>query len=270
MSETDHVETMRFAQLWARDLPVELRVNDIPICTAEAGKMVSQSMPIRHVLLPGDNRLTVELGNIGQAPMRGGWSSLAECTVRIADYEEGEVMSETKGLEVTKIQAHFSEEVANPQKLETTFRSRSEGNWFWTQGPRIDPIANRAQLDAFVKGVHAAYMVRDMEPLVALHEPLIRDFVRAYPGADLEGMIEQTRNKFFYYSADEWSVPELDLSRAVYRPLADGRLIQVLDVDGEPLVRTHPFSPRQEGADPQVCAFRNLIGVFNGRLAIFV
>jgi hypothetical protein len=123
------VEQVRYAQLFSRGVPSELRLNDIPVVTATADKMVTAGIPVRQFTVPGQNVLSLVLGDWRAAPARGGWPGLAQVTARIADFEEGAQLDEDKGIERAVLRPSFTEETPNPLMLGAPFESRIGGEW---------------------------------------------------------------------------------------------------------------------------------------------
>lgn len=261
------VEQVRYAQLFSRGVASELRLNDIPVVTAEAGKMVTAGIPVRQFTVPGQNVLSLVVGDWRAAPAPGGWPGLAQVTARIADFEEGAQLDEDKGIERAVLRPVFDEKTPNPLTVGAPFESRIGGEWQWTQAPVLNPDQVRPQLDALMARIHAAFVARDMGPLIPLFEPAIRDRVAAYPVLSIDGQIRMTMARFATANPRFWEVEPLDLSRALYRPAAGGRMIEALDMDGRPLVRSKPLPPEDSEGEPRVIDFRNLIGVWNGKLA---
>ena len=263
-------ESVRYAQLFSRAVDVELRLNDIPIKTATADRMVTSGIPVRQFTVLGQNVLSVICGDRRAAPTRGGWSDIGKVTARVADFAEGEQLEETAGIERAVLRPAFTAESANPMVQSAPFESRFGADWAWYQAQIIDPAAARSALDQFFTSIHAAYAQRNMEPLVNLFEPAIRDRVRAYPALSIEGQIRMTRGRFARANPEHWAVEPLDLETAEYRTAAGGRLIQALDGQCKPLILSVPLPGKEEGDDPWEIEFTNLVGVWNGRLAVLV
>lgn len=260
-----------YAQLWARDVDAELRINDIPVATAGVGALVTQATPIRNLLLRGRNLMTLDLRSATvPAEGRGGWSDQAIAQARVADYAAGQVMDANAGQQRTAFQVPFSPEQQNPVSQTSEFTSEIGEGWAWSVAPPIDPAQPnvRSALDRFMTGVHDAFVRRDMSGLAPLHAPSARDFARAYPVHSAEDVLAQIATLFDPFSAATWEVVPLDLSRAVYRPLAGGRLVQALDQEGRPLVRSVDYPPSSGSEKPRVCAFSGLIGVHENRLQV--
>lgn len=268
--ETD--QTIPFAQLFARDVRAELRVNDIPVASAHPGLLVAESFPLRNVILQGANTVTLDVTQPGVTTGRGGWSPMAQARARVAIFTAGQMLDETGGQQVSQLLAPFTPETPNPQRIASRFASPIGGGWAWTRATPINPEdpGTRAALDQFFAGVHAVFQNRDMTPMLPLFQPSVQDFTRAYPLRTPAEVMANHGSKLAEGPDDLWDVVPLDPANVVYQPLAGGRLIRALDRAGEPLVRTVPMPQRDPEADPRVVAFTELVGVIDGRLQVLI
>lgn len=264
------VETVRYAQLVSRGVDVTLRLNDIPVVTGAADRMVTAGMPVRQFTVPGQNVLTLEVGDITAPAGVGGWSGLAQVTGRIADFVEGAQLELDAGTQHAILAPEFTEQTPNPLSVSAPFESRIGGEWHWTRAPVIDPVRAKPQLDAFFAGVHAAYVARDMSGLLPLFEPAIRDRVAAYPVLSIDGQIRMTGARFSTIDPETWEMEPFDPANAVYRPAAGGRMVEALDRSGRALIRSKPIPSTRAEVDPRVVEWTNLVGVWNGQLAVLV
>ncbi|MEO0830626.1 MAG: hypothetical protein AAFY03_09215 [Pseudomonadota bacterium] len=267
---TFNPDQVRVAQLYSRDVMCELRVNDIPVLVGQEGLMENAAKPIRQFTVEGQNRLELRCGNPAAEPQKGGWSGMAWTKGRVADFWDGETMSEDGGSLMAELEPELGEDTPNPTRAMATYSSTWGGDWAWTQAPLIDPVGQRGQLDAMMAWVIARFAARDMDSLVPLYEPAIRDRVAAYPVLSIEGQINMTRAWLSDTDAETWEVEPFDPANAVYRPAADGRMVQPLGQDGHPLIRSVWMPPEKEGGRETYESLPLLIGLYKNELRFLV
>lgn len=268
--DSDPDERIPYLQFWGIDVQAEVLLNGIPLASCMPGAFATISTGLREVLVNGENTVELRVGAQDQPVRQGGWSGKARADVRIADFREGETLGETDGIERTSLRAVFPPEGPNPTRFATRFQARVADGWGWQRATPIDPENPnvRQLLNQFIAGVHQVWRARDITPLLPLYEPMVRDRVRAYPVLDFDLVMEDVARTHLFFDPQHWRVPDIDPSRLIYRSYAGGRLIQAVDPDGLPFVRTELFPAENSDEDPRYCGFSRLFGVLDGRLQI--
>lgn len=262
-------EQVRYAQLYARGVACELRVNDIPVTDGAADEITTAGMPVRHLIVPGENTLGLTCRNDGGQSV-GGYSSLALVTARVADFWEGDTLNLENGSEHARLTPSFNDETPSPFGAKAPFLSRDGGDWFWAKAPVLNLQTVRPELDRFVAFIFERFAARDMGALVPFYEPAIRDRVAAYPVLSIDGQINMTRGKLATTNPETWRVLPFDPSQVVYRPCAGGRMVEALGADGLPLIRSTPLPAEDPEQSEDPVYIRNLIGLHEGQLKFLV
>ena len=114
--------------------------------------------------------------------------------------------------------------------------SVSYGRWAWQDATPFTP-ADRSDIEALVKRIHSGFSSGNYSALAALtkvrDEEMARGMDLSY--AELEGHSRGTSANWF--GADDYQVAPLDLSVMQLQPRAAGRLVEVTDERGLPLIR---------------------------------
>lgn len=259
-------EIVRYGTLFSRAVNCELRVNDIPVMAHTDDLMTEAAQPLRQYILEGDNTASL----ICRAPQGvtepGGYNPIALAQARIADFREGESLSDEAGIEYARFDPVFDENAPPVLTMTTGFSSTWGGDWAWAKAAALDPVTARGPLDGFMAHVINRFAARDMDALVPLFEPAIRDKAAAYPVLSIEGLANMTRAWLADTDAETWSVLPFDPSQVEYRPAASGRLVQPMGPDGLPAIRSDWIPAKDPDERPSYVALPGLIGLHEGQL----
>lgn len=259
------VEILPYAQLLLRLTRVEIRVNDIPIALKETDGITSIMRPIREFLVDGENtaRFVVGPNDIPAAaasPDRPVIQDGSAVRLRIAEVEEGEFLDFNVGRELMDIAVRLTAEDTPPLVRAGTFQARPAHIWAWATAPGIDPERDRVAIDDFASKVSDAFARRDADSLIEAVQPSITDRARAYPAMEEHYLKLDIRNALERQDPETWKPVPFNPERALYRRLAGGRLVELLDRDGLPLVRTEVRNPTDPLATPGYYPFPMMIG----------
>jgi len=267
-------EIIPYVQLLMRLARVEVRINDIPVLLKETDGVTSSMRPIREFLVNGTNaaKFIVEPTDLPLA-YRDEEPTIREgCAVRmrIADVEDGEFLDFNVGAELLDLAVKPTTEAVPPVVMSGEFEAKSAHRWAWTTATAIDPVADRAAIDAYVSEVAGHWANRDADRLTELLQTSFSDEAKAYPANAVEHREIDFRNALAEGDQDSWKPMPFDPDRAVYRSVGNGKLIEVLDTDGLPLVRTEVSHPGDPTATPGYFPFPMMVGFVNGSLKILL
>ena len=268
-------ETILYAQLLLRAVKVEVRVNDLPIVRTGDEGMKTVARPIREFVQRGKNQLDLII-EPGLDPARSDTPPArplktgAGVRLRIAEFEDGEFMDFDSGHELVKIQSLPESDQQTPIVLSATFEIDGSpmADWAWMKAPLLDLDSVRDQLNQSMKRIARLFANKEADKLLQLMKPRMRDDAKAYPAMDLQQRIDNFRHSFATIP-ENWRPLPFDADRAVYRLVADGRLIEPLDRQGLPLIRTETTSPEQPFEDPDYVPFPIMVGLRKDRFAIY-
>ena len=213
----------------------ELRVNDIPIyrTTIEDG-IRTFAIPIHEYLVDGEN--TIKLIAIPPDPEAPG---AFEAQARVARFREGEFLNFEEG-------EGFAHVVWEPslglRPIAQRFAMDWPHRWVWESAPEIALDESvRSVLDDFVAEMHAAYLARDPEPILARMAIMLKETADAYPPPMEAGDGAELREGFAR-DWPVWSAVPFAPHPENYRLAADGRLVECVGPDGLALIRNlnHP------------------------------
>ncbi|MEL6522474.1 MAG: hypothetical protein AAFQ66_16020 [Pseudomonadota bacterium] len=256
-------DTIRYATLSSRNVRCQLRVNDIPVIEHPGDLMVNSAEPIRQYVRAGDNAVSLICWPREED---GGFAEGAYAAARVADYREGETLSPERGIEYARLTAALSPDATAPEQLTTSFSSPDGGNWAWNAAPLLDLETARGPLNAMLTHVANRFAARDMDSLVALFEPAIRDKATAYAPLSIDGLVNMTRAWLSTTDPETWATVPFDPAQIEYRPAAHGRLVQPLGPDGLPAIRSEWIPPPRPEDRPFYVALPGLIGLHQGQL----
>lgn len=259
---------VRYAQLFARGVECELRVNDIPVTTARPDEMKTSGFPIREYMLVGDNTAELSVGNLDGPAGKGGYSGMAKVTARIADFWEGEDLDESSGIEKAKMSPSFDEETRNPMRDQSQFTSDIGDDWAWARAPELVPAQIKANLDQLMAHLANLFAKRDAAAMIPFFEPSIRDRVKAYPVLSVDGQARMMTGMFAGADPETWQPIPFDPQRARYRLVANGRMVEARDPDGLPLIRSMTSTPDSPGEDPNYVGLHGFWGLHEGQLKV--
>jgi hypothetical protein len=217
-------------------LPCEARLNDIPLDHFDArGAEYRAFLPVPGLLRRGDNRLAVRLDQPfapppppppGQPPEIRTWVDL-----RVAEFADGDEGFAGDGRTLAHIEWTPR---AGEQQHEVRF-AMADAPAGWSV-PRCEPLdlsaATLAAAQAFLQGLHAAYMALQPGPILAASRVRIADLAPAYglSPAQFEGKLAAAITS----DGPVRAAPPVDFAP---RLCGDGRLLQCLGRDGRPWIR---------------------------------
>jgi len=264
-------ETIPYAQLLMRRARVEVRINDIPVAVKETDGISNAMIPIREYLMSGKNtaQFIIEPTDFVPSYKETEPSIREDCAVRlrIAEIEDGVFLNFKVGKELFDMASQPTTEAVPPVIASGTFEATSAHRWAWSMATEIDPIKDRAEIDDFVSKVSEMWAKQDADGLIKVLQPSITDQGKAYPANPEKYIKMDFRNEVGSATSEEWKPVPFDPERAVYRSVANGKMIEVLGTDGLPLVRTETEDPSDPVLTDGYFPLPMMIGYKDGKLA---
>lgn len=227
---------------WAR-----VYLNGLPLHTQFAPGVMSHSGSITHLLLDGDNTLSVD---VFAAPER--WTQGA---VKVEFY----IPLRSSAYELNLSMVHrfaFPEALGSAARNEASLPHHHESTFFvdnggfsplWADSPRLMALDPRGtpELHAAVREIYESVERLDTDGFLALNELRLVDYERAYPGI-AAARAETRRGVIRDFFSHKPRLPTLDMSELHFSLRADGRVVLVTrEAGGYVLNGPAELDPRQ-------------------------
>jgi hypothetical protein len=257
------IERIIYLQVEARDVDVEIRVNDIPIAVGKRGKQRTIGIPLHEFLLRDGNLLSVEAEAQGQ-PLPAG----AELFVRVASFRDGEPLAPDAGSMLAVLTPSLSPSASTPLRLSAPFNVPAAEApailWSWATAPAVAATTSRASLDAYVAYLAALFIASDAEGLLAEFMPRVQEVVLAYPAITPKDAAAAFRERVSAIPPAPDGRTASDMGQVVYRAVANGRMVELLDATGRPFLR-RLSDPELAQDDSDLPA---MVGIHQGRFRV--
>jgi hypothetical protein len=208
------------------------------------------SVPVHQHLVDGSNEieLLIEPGptpSSARVPREPHRAAGIEAFVRLVRYPVDVYPGDASGEVLAE--ARFRGEEGRDEPFPYVLRAEADlgplfGRWAWQDA---DPIAITAtvrnEVEELVRRVHEAFAAGDPMPIVMLCDLCFAEGSRAYPARSAEalasGFAESLRESA---QQPDWEMVPLDPERFDFRLCAGGRMIECIDRDWQPTVRSRP------------------------------
>ncbi len=262
-------ETFYVLELRAEGCVAEFFLNDVPVIRRGDGDGLGRELngPHNHLLRPGRNELSVVI-RPGPRPSEaltgpGGrrrWAPLAmaSATARLAAYPFGAVVGGPSARPLIELEWHSPDDGELRPWPQVIGGAADLGPLWgppvWAEAPQLTLDGRtRAEVHGFLSDLHQALERHDWEAFFAASRPRLAQIERAYqlPGGSKEGharkvfQADATREGFGFVAPDSDSY---DL-----RLCGDGRLIECVGLDWQPLLKENPLG--DDGAQSQYDMF---------------
>lgn len=258
MSDAQSDEIL-YLQIELLDLDIEVRINDIPLCRGRRGYQRVVGLPIREYVVQGANSLSVLVGASGQ-PIPPG----AELLVRVARFRHLERLLPDVGVALAAIRLEALAGLPLPAEREMRFAVTAEdvvpAAWSWSRAPAVLESLGRAGVDAYVAELARLFAAADVERLLEEMRIWIEERAQAYPDGEREQAFAARRADLQRLVEIDPRSRQPDLRGLRYRMAAGGRLIEPLDAEDRPILRSREADPPFQ--------LPVLIGMSGGRPAI--
>ncbi len=242
---------MIHAELKIDDCSAELWLNGIPLQRLEPDRSHNISIPAHLYLLDGQNKLemVVNPGPIPSHARQGvspasfkGWA-----TARLAAYEVGEFTGDENAevLLETSWDSSSAKSGTFPRIVEVSGNlGKMFGRWNWENATplRLD-VATVESVTAVLEEVRASLKTGDPEVLLRLAQSKFTNAAHAFPARPFNTLVDQFRRVVARDSTVKgWAFPKLDRDQFDFRLVADGRMLECINRDWRPTLRTVALS----------------------------
>jgi hypothetical protein len=242
---------MIHAELKIEDCPAELWLNDIPLQRLAPDRSHNVSIPAHLYLLEGQNTLEI-LVDPGPMPSLArqanpGASPTGTATARLAAYNVGEFTGDANAQILLEVS--WDSAAAKPGPYPRSVQAASNlgpmfGRWDWEAAERLKLEA--ATIDSaagVIESIRASLAAGDPDVLLRLAAGKFANAARAFPARPFNALVEQFRRVVVRDSAASgWSLPKLDRSQLDFRLAAGGRVLECINRDWHPTLRTVALS----------------------------
>ena len=230
----------------------EAYINGIPVARVAdgPGKTLRMFRPVNEFIVAGTNILTLvvapgDLPSLALIPY-GVQTDVtpASVTLTLSRLPEGAFYDDPAAERLLAISwqspvVAFSTPVVLNQSVELQGNGQ---NWAWRRGGVLpDRSVWKSGVFELLRYLRERMQRRDLEPYIQLADPRYLDIAAAYQ-IPAEDRLQQFREQFARISTeDNWEMEQIDMDRMDPRICADGRLIECVDTDWLPSLRTTPL-----------------------------
>lgn len=241
---------MTHAELIVRNCAAELYLNDIPIRKLDAKVQSFISIPVHQFLVSGANVLQLVV-NPGGSPSqaRQGATELPVAGVcaeaRVVRYTEGMYTGDPGAPKLATVgwQPGPARTARFPVIAEARFDAGPAfGRWAWQGADTINMQWDSKAIMQVVRTVHEAFRTGLAAAVLALGELRLQEGARAYPARPLEGLRARQVDYLARNARREgWAVVPLDPQQHDFRLCAGGTMVEIIDRNWEPSIRSFPM-----------------------------
>lgn len=257
-------ETIPYLQMFSVACRAEARINDIPVARAHPGEQKTANVPIREYLLPGVNTLA-----LAARPEGDTFGASQTLKSRVALFREDDWLEFDGGAGLAALGPQLHDQTPVPLRAQAEFTLRADQvvstGWAWASAPALDPATQRGALDGFVGQLAGLFGAGDAGGLIPHFQQRFTEDATAYPALPADARLDNFRQLFV---AKPWQPLQFDPARLVYRPAAGGRLVEVMDNQGLPFLRTHCDDPIRPFDTPGYTELPVMVGILQGRFAV--
>lgn len=230
---------MTYLQLHMRFCKIEVRLNDIVLYRKNVPEISTFALPIHEYLVTGQNEFSVRV-----LPHNDNTDFDIHTVLwaRVASFEEGDFLEFTGGdpsVELSlELESLPAERVKKQYLYDNTFLYHSPKTWLWQESPILDLSSQPlTELNYFVAQLHEAFQQRQPQRIIDALRPKLEEQAICYPQRPIEARIE-AYEKLIRGEQKKRIVEPLNANNIHYRLAAHGRLVEIIGVDGLPLIRT--------------------------------
>ena len=239
------------AELKIDDCSAELWLNGIPLQRLTPNGSHNISIPAHLYLLDGQNTLEIVVnpGPIPSRAMEAIASSIPKgfALARLAAYEVGDFTGDPKAQILLEVS--WDSTTAQPGTYPRTVKTNGNlgkifGHWAWETSATLtlDTVTINSAT-AVLEAIRASLEVGDPAVLLQLAENKFANAARAFPARPFNILVDQFRRMVAMDSAEKgWAFPKLDHDQFDFRLVADGRMLECINRDWRPTLRTVALS----------------------------
>lgn len=243
------MDSMIHVELKVADCVAEVWLNGIPIRRLDSRQVQFVSVLAHSFLVDGPNTLEL-IVNPGATPSlaRNGPAKpgnvAGQASVRLVRHKVGE-FTDPDGGEVM-LEERWSSATQSPTTLyPLVLRAardfgRMFGPWAWQSAAMLNLARDRDAIVSLVSGIHKAFSEGRGLPIAEISSTYLREEARAVPGVTFEEMRgDMLRDIAGNAGRVNW-VAALDPEQFDFRICANGRLVECIDKQWQPLIHTLP------------------------------
>jgi hypothetical protein len=248
------IDTFYVLECTAEQCVAEFYLNGIPIMRrgVEGGEFCG--VQVNHLLVDGDNILELTAfpgpvpslsrwGEFGPRQRRG--STAAEkIKMSLRKYPFGATVGGSEAEELARLEWQGSPDDVRERafSLQTSADlGPMHGRWSWQDAPALTlDAAEQLELSELLDGLAAAIQVGDPGPFLAASETRIQETSRAYSTDPAERRAMINRGIFVDAGAPGFTVAPLMPSDFDFRLCAEGRMVELIAKDWQPILRAGP------------------------------
>lgn len=240
------MERLLVVKLQAVGCHAEVLLNGIPVARA-GGMDASVHVPVHEYTLAGSNRLELQVLPQGGATPAG-QGERAHAHVRMLLPRIGHAVHEDVARTVGQID-WVDEPDARPLLADSLSLPVSFPRWRWLDAPVLDPSpAVQALVLDFLKVVAKDLAAGETDRFMQATRLRTDELALAYQRDPAE-QVQRWRTQWLaLHAAGPLAFEPLDAAALVLRPIAGGRLLDCLDPQGQPALRTVPDAERTSHA----------------------
>ncbi len=244
---------MLHLDLYVKDCSAEFYANDIPIRLMDSNQESFHSLAAHHLLLnnlntfkilvwPGDTPSNVlQKSQLTSVESR---SKPAKVCLRLVKYPVGAFAGDAKDGEVIyELNWEYDQEKYGvdpyPYIADIKFDIGSHlGTWNWQNCDPINLLKELPAITKIVKQIHNDFGKGNGKVIADLAEPYLDDMGKALPAYGKDEFREDMINDINYNAEVEDAVDLFNPENHDFRLAADAKLVQIINKDWEPTIRT--------------------------------
>ncbi len=241
-------DPMMHAELKIAGCPAELWLNGIPLARVAPEGPQNVSIPAHLYLIAGVNTIEAVAypGPNPSAARRGPAQGALKgrAAARVAAYRSGDFTGGANARVL--VEAVWDGTQAEPGPFPRIAQSQANlgpmfGRWHWQAAEplTLDPATVQSAATV-LESLRVSLAAGDGELLLSLALNKLANAARAYPARPYEALVQQFRRIVAADAATPgWGFPPLDSNQFDFRLAADGRLLECINRDWRPTLRTN-------------------------------
>jgi hypothetical protein len=218
----------------------DVQVNDVPFYRRYSELHQAPAGPVNHLLLEGENTVTIRLAEAHPDPMR-----ISSFEVSFLRESDKKVLFRRRWPDFAEL--HPEEERQLPVVHHAVFRfDEPTPRALWADAPvESFPLEGTAELHDALRALHDAYARADVDAFLSAMEHKTADFVKFYgPLPELEPQV--ARGTYGERLRQPWELDPYDPTKIVFERRAGGRAAYATSKEGGPaLFAKHKLDPAE-------------------------
>ena len=239
-------------------LNFQVLLNDVPVKALDGETVVSETN-VNPWIVEGTNVVEIRLGLPSSGVPQAQADNSSSFQLRLFGGEHGRVPDQKDAL-IEYIWDAAAQPLGEPMATVFTKEFQAEisfGRWRWQDSPAA-PLteSDKQEIVQLTRKVHRALSDKDISALTELMKLISEEMSRALDIEEDDLVMGQNQFLSSLFKSDDWRVEPLEESALVFNSVAGGRLFEVTQAGGQPLLSG-------KGGDGQFI----IIGLMFGRVA---